>query len=656
MAVRSSADLARSLEALEGRGYKAYRDIEGRWSFAEWTLFVDRVQSDPFAAPSKLRLRVPLSVAELPASALTPGPRAIAARAWLARSLRAAIRAVAPRRVGTGKGGLVTIDAGGPEVLDRTAVVYGWEAAPRRPARPADSPETDATDAPESVASRPDFVEARIEVGLPAAGRRALGREAARLLVETLPAIVTRAWIDRSEADDAALLHFVDCVENQEALRASLEERGLLAFVGADAILPRESGASERPMPREEALAFVPPEAFAVEIEVPRADAGAPGRVWHGMGIPRGVTLLVGGGYHGKSTLLRALEHAVVPHVPGDGRETVVADPALVKVRAEDGRAVTGVDIHRFIDRLPLRPGESRPRDTRDFTTPDASGSTSQAANIAEAIEAGARGLLLDEDTSATNFMVRDRRMQALIHPDDEPITPFVERVRALWEDLGVSTVLVMGSSGDYFDAADAVIELKAYRPIDVTARAKAIAEADPRDRAPSARDEPKGGEAGFAPPRARVPLAASFDARRGRKEVKLSSRDCEEIVYGTTAIDLRGVEQLFDPSQTRAIAGAIHLAATRFADGERSLAEILDVIDRFLDGEGEGQEGDPGGAPRRAEGQPASGLTAAGLDALDPFHRPGRHPGAYARPRRFEVAAAINRMRTLRVRARDAD
>jgi len=584
-----AARLAETLERLDGRGYKAYRDIEGAWSFAELTLFVDRVQSDPFAAPSKMRVRVAEDVAALPDGLRTRRDREIAARAWLARAFRDAIRAVAPKRVGTGKGGLVSIDAGGPEVLERTAVVFGE-----------------------------DFVEARIEVGLPAAGRRALGHAAAELLTEAIPAIVTRAWIDRSDADDDALVHCVDCVENQAFVRARLAERDLVAFVGDGAVLPRESGASERPMAAGDALPFASPYAFAVEFEVPNADAGAPGSVWRGMGVPRGVVLLVGGGYHGKSTLLRAIEHAVVPHVPGDGRETVVTDPAMVKIRAEDGRSVASVDIQNFIDRLPLRPGEAASRDTRSFSTTDASGSTSQAANIAEAIEAGARGLLLDEDTSATNFMVRDARMQSLIAPEDEPITPFVDRVRALHDELGLSTVLVMGGSGDYFGIADAVIELKSYRPIDVTERAREIARSSTDER----RAEPA---TAIHRPADRTLLATSFDARRGRRDVKFSSRDCEEIVYGTTEIDLRAVDQLFDPSQTRAIAGAIHLAADRFVDGERSLAEVLEAIEAVLDDEG--------------------------LDVLDPVRRKGRHPGALARPRRFEIASAINRMRTLRVR-----
>ncbi len=594
--LRESRELAATLERIEGRGYKAYRDIEGSWRFADFELHVDHVQSDPFASPSRLRIRMQSEIASLPESACSNLTRRLACASFLARKFRRAIHDAAPRRRGTGNSGLVTIDAGGQEVLERTAVIFG-----------------------------DDFVEARIEVGLPAAGRRVLGHEASALLTRALPRIANRAWIESAVERDARLLHFVDCIENQEFVRAALASRELIAFVGDAAILPRESGASDQPMPENRVLRFASPDAFRVEFEVPHPDAGAPGRVWRGMGIPRGVVLLVGGGYHGKSTLLRSIERGIVPHVPGDGRETVVSDPGLVKIRAEDGRSVSGVDIHGFIDRLPRVPGVEKPRNTHAFSTADASGSTSQAANIIEAIEAGACGLLLDEDTSATNFMVRDARMQALVHPRDEPITPFLERVRELYDEFRISTLLVMGGSGDYFQVADAVIELKDYQPRDVTQRARAIANLElPEDSDPAvAMERPP-----LVAPRPRIPDPESFDARRGRRAVKLSSRACEEIVFGTTEIDLHGVEQLFDPSQTRAVADALYLAASRFMASDRTLSQILDDLDQFFDVEG--------------------------LDALDPFHRKGRHPGALARPRRFEIASAINRMRTLRVRGMD--
>jgi len=577
-------ELSQILRRIDGRGYKAYKDLRGSYRLPRpgFTLHVDHVQGDPFAAPSKLRARVPMERAALPEELRRPGPRRLALGDFLARCVRRALRrgSGGGRGAGSGKSGLVEIDAGAQEVLERSALVV--------------------TD---------DWVEARLQVGLPAAGRRVLGREAEALLLERLPHLVERGLLWESVPQEEAR-RFVLEVENQEYVRARLAERGLVAFVGDGAVLPRESGASDRPLPADDAVPFASPPELAVEIDVPNPSGERGERSWRGMGIPVGVTLVVGGGYHGKSTLLRALERAVHPHVPGDGRERVVSAPDLVKIRAEDGRFVGGVDISAFIEELPGG------RDTRSFTSDDASGSTSQAANIAEAVEAGASGLLLDEDTSATNFMVRDARMQALVHKEHEPITPFLDRVRELAE-AGISTVLVMGGSGDYFDVADRVVMMREYRPCDVTQEARKVATQLPTSR----RREPLRPLEGIAP---RVPLASGFDPSRGRKEVKIDARGRDQIVYGGDAVDLRSVEQLVDPSQTRAIGGAMHRAAERFMDGRATLAEVLDRLEELLDAEG--------------------------LDVLDPFHRPGRHPGNLARPRRFEIAAAINRLRTLRL------
>jgi predicted ABC-class ATPase len=366
----------------------------------------------------------------------------------------------------------------------------------------------------------------------------------------------------------------------------------------------------------EGAVQFRAPEDLRVSFELPNPiDSQDPDSTRiSGLGIPRGVTLIVGGGYHGKSTLLRALERGVHPHVPGDGREFVVTEPGAVKIRAEDGRRVEACDISSFIDDLP------QGRSTRSFASDDASGSTSQAANIVEALELGATTLLLDEDTSATNFMVRDARMQALVHEDHEPITPFVDRVRELYERLGVSTVLVMGGCGDYFDVADTVIEMREYLPANVTAEAKSIAESHQTRRRVETR-RPLAAVAG------RVPIAESLDPSRGRREVKIDARDLDLIHFGSDPIDLRCVEQLVDRSQTRAIGNAIHLATQRFMDGRATLREVIEKLEALFD--------------------------ERGLDELDPFHRREQHPGNLARPRRFEIAAAINRLRTLRMRQR---
>ena len=574
-------DLRRTLLRIDGRGYKAYGDVRGSWRGGDLELHVDRVQGDPFAAPSKLRLRRSREATGLPVGLDTTRVRRIALADVLARV--AARAAQGGKRRGSGRSGAIRIDAGGQQVLERTAVRI-----------------------------EDDFVELRLEVGLPARGRRVLGREAEDLLCEDLVdlADATLRW---EALDQHAVEEFVDCIDNQEHLRAQLAGAGLVAFVADGAILPRESGASDRPLEAASATPFRAPDSLAVELALAHPIAGphGPRHRLRGLGIPRGVTLIVGGGYHGKSTLLAAIERCVYPHVPGDGREACVSDPGLVKIRAEDGRRVERVDISGFIDGLP------RERSTHAFRSDDASGSTSQAANIVEALEVGASGLLLDEDTCATNFMVRDARMQALVAAEHEPITPLLERVREIAE-RGVSTVLVMGGCGDYFEVADRVIAMHDFLPRDASAEARRIAAETPSPRRREA-TRPLG------EPRERIPVATSIDASRGRREVKIDVRERDAIGFGEETLDLRGVTQLVDRSQLRAVGHALYLAARRCMAADRPLARVVAELESILDAEG--------------------------LDALDPWRRGDQHPGDFARPRRFEIAAALNRLRGVEMR-----
>ena len=574
-------NLGRILLRLDGKGYKAYKEIRGAYRQDALTVFIDHVQGDPFAVPSKIRIRLDAEQADVPPDLFRNPIRRIALEDFLARRVAAAIVKTDAPRAGSGKSGLVLVDAGGQEVLERTAIVVedGW-------------------------------VEARLYVGLPADGRRILGREAWMLLCQTLPEIADAGlrWANQPEG---AGEHFVDCVENQEFIRSRLDELGLVAFLAEGSLLPRASGVSDLPMEADGAVPLSVPDAFRVSLELPNpVREGTPEKRITGMGVPKGVTLIVGGGYHGKSTVLQALERGVYPHVPGDGREYVATARDAVKIRAEDRRRVENVDISGFITNLPFG------RDTLSFCSDDASGSTSQAANIVEALEMGATLLLLDEDTSATNFMVRDARMQALVQRESEPITPFLERVRELYETLGVSTVLVMGGCGDYFDAADQVIMMGEYQPLDRTAESRRVA-AD----LPTLRKTERAGK--FPTAHSRIPRANSFDASRGKRDVKIDVRDLWTILFGRELIDLRALEQLVDHSQTRAIGYGI-LLATRFMEGGCTLRGAVEKVGALFDEEG--------------------------LDVLDPHYQPGGHPGDFARPRRYELAAAINRLRSARL------
>ncbi|NJR60359.1 MAG: ABC-ATPase domain-containing protein, partial [Cyanobacteria bacterium CRU_2_1] len=459
--------LYQTLLHLDQRSYKAYKDIQGSYKFPGFTLIIDHVQGDPFAAPSRLRVQIPQTKAGFPEELYATPSREIALRDYLNRQFDRMAHSLSEKR-GSGKSGLISIAHPRQHVLERTSVLIDDRQ-----------------------------VEARFVVGLPARGRTILGRQAATLLCEDLPDIVNRSLIYAALNANAIKRH-IETVEDADWLRQQLADRHLVGFIPNGAILPRQSGVNDQPL-NENAAPFQSPGSLQVKFDRPNQG------IITGMGIPKGVTLIVGGGYHGKSTLLRAIALGIYNHIPGDGREQIVTDVAAVKIRAEDGRSIVGVDISPFINQLP------QGRSTARFSTENASGSTSQAANIMEALEVGATVLLVDEDTSATNFMIRDRRMQALIAKDKEPITPFIDKIRQLYQEYDVSTILVMGGSGDYFDVADTVIAMADFEPHDVTEQAKAIAQEYATDRAP------EGGEQ-FGNLTPRVPLLKRLDSPEAKR------------------------------------------------------------------------------------------------------------------------------------------
>ena len=566
--------LRRKLRRIDGRGYKAYKEIKGVYEFKGYTLFVDHVQGDPFAAPSRVRARVKQQVAEFPSELFENRSRRIGLEDYLIRAFSNAIDAVARGHRGSGKSGMVSIASCGQEILERSAMVVNGE-----------------------------FVEARFTVGLPARGRTVLGKQAEEIFFQEIPLIVSRSLLYEN-TDKDRLGKQVDVSEDADFIRSSLVEKGRVCFIADHSILPRKSGIDDKPMIRSRAVPIISPESLRVTFDTPNRGTIT------GMAISEGVTLIVGGGYHGKSTLLRAIERGVYNHVPEDGREFAVTDVNTVKVRAEDGRRVEKFDISAFLANLPTG------TDTRFFSTDDASGSTSQAANIIEAMEVGAKLLLMDEDTCATNFMIRDKRMQELISKSKEPITPFLDRVRELYSQFGVSSILVLGGSGNYFDVADMVISMDTFQPKDVTSAAREVAARYGTQRTREI-------EGSFSKIIQRAPLRHSFDPRRGRKEAKIDTKSLHQISFGNTRIDLLCVEQLVDIGQTRAIGDAIHYISRKYADGSYSMLEIAEMV-----------TGD---------------IEKNGLDILSPFRN--EVYGGYALPRKYEIAAAINRMRTLTVK-----
>jgi len=564
--MRTASELREQLKRIDHRSYPAYKELRGQYDFGDYILSIDHVQGDPFAAPSRLSVLVSGSRAGFPAELFDTMPKRITLQDQLARGFGRAIQKGSFQAKGSGKSGLLSVSRCGQQVLERTALRIAGDGA----------------------------ITLRFEAGFPASGRTIQAGELGKMLFTILPEGV-RSSLFYERADREKLKRAVRLCENQQFIREKLEELSLCAFVADGSILPRESGVSERPM--KGAVPFQSPETLRITLALPD------GSKISGMGIPKGITLFVGGGYHGKSTILQALQNGVYNHIEGDGREYVITDDTAFKLRAEDGRSISGVDISPFIKNLP------NGKDTVHFSTEDASGSTSQAANLMEAAESGSRLLLIDEDTSATNFMIRDQLMSQVITPFEEPITPFISRVRSLYTDLGISTVIVAGSSGSYFHVADRVIQMKEYVPYDITRKAKQAAEAFPSMT----------GEKEPFPSFTKRRVPKPDPAIQKEDRVKLKAMGTSELMLSRECVELRYLEQLKDQEQTLALAYLLRYVEKKLFDGKKSLEEIGMLLEKQL--------------------------REQGMESL--FER-GETIASLARPRKQEIMACINRYRRL--------
>lgn len=583
--MNTATELRTKLRNIDHRGYPAYKELKGQYNFGDYVLSVDHVQGDPFASPSRLSILVKKEKAGFPADYYDTPQKRITMQDHLTRLFGRWVSGGSFQAKGSGKSGLLSVSRCGQQVLERTAM------------RVKDG----------------DIV-LRFEAGFPANGRTINARELEKMLFDILPDCVRRslffANIDKEKLKQAVWL-----CEDQQYIRQCLSEQGLCAFIADGSVLPRESGVSEKPM--KSAVTFRSPESLRVTLNTPHR-----GEIT-GMGIPNGITLFVGGGYHGKSTILQALQNGVYNHIAGDGRELVITNNTAFKLRAEDGRSITGVDISPFIKNLPNK------KDTVHFSTEDASGSTSQAANLMEALESGSSLILIDEDTSATNFMVRDQLMAQVITPGEEPITPFINRVRGMYEDLGVSSVIVAGSSGAFFHVADTIIQMKEYVPIDITARAKATAaEYDVTVAGGSADGNTAegGGNEGTAehemfPAFNRKRCPAPDMTLKKDDRIKIRTTGTSELSLAKENVELRYLEQLKDQEQSTALAYLLKCAELKLMDGRKDLRQIGDLLEQQID--------------------------QKGLESL--FER-GDVAAQLARPRKQEIMACINRYRKLKI------
>lgn len=577
--MKSSYELKSLLQSLNRKSYPAYKALRGSYEFSGYILSIDHVQGDPFASPSHISVRVSQKDAAFPPAFLKTDLARTALADHLNRQFEQQIRAFTFRAKGSGKSGLISVSHCGQEVLCRTAC----EVSPKE-------------------------ITARFFIGFPANGRTINSTELEKILFEFLPVCVQKSFYFRN-LNAKAVQEAIFLAEDQAFIRSYLTEHKLAAFVADGSILPRESGVSSRPM--KNAIPFSSPESLRISIGLPHRGTIT------GMAVKTGVTLIVGGGYHGKSTLLNALELGVYDHISGDGREYVITDESALKLRSEDGRFIKDVDISLFINDLPNK------KDTLRFSTEDASGSTSQAAGIVEGMEAGSRVFLLDEDTSATNFMVRDAFMQEVIRQDKEPITPFLDRARDLYEKAGISTILVAGSSGAFFHIADTIIQMDNYRPVDITAKTKELCRKYPLSgAAPSAFHMPQSKRimtksALGAPVRRDYRTGRPVTSDSEHLKVKVHSKDGFSL--GKQDVNLQYIDQLIDTEQTAALGLLLKYAVEHLIDGKRTLSEIAG----YLSGQ----------------------IRSKGLSV---FAENGYISGGYAVPRTQEIYSCFNRYRRM--------
>lgn len=584
---QSIQQLTKTLREIDNKSYPAYKQLKGRYDMRDFTLMIDHVQGDPFASPSMISVEVSEQKAAFPKELYDTAEKKIALEDWLLRLFAEEIRKYSFQAKGSGKSGFMGAVMPGPEILNRTGCEISHEGVAL----------------------------VRFEMGFPANGRRINSRELEKMLTQFLPKIVSKTlFYDKNK--ETQFRYVAELAEDQNYIRQELRNRNLVAFVANGAILPRESGVSSRPM--KNAVAFESPKSLEVTLNLPNKGA------LKGMGIPQGITMIVGGGFHGKSTLLKALEVGVYNHIGGDGREYVITDDTAVKLRAEDGRSIQKVDISMFINNLP------NGKNTSCFSTEDASGSTSQAANVVEAMEAGSRVFLIDEDTSATNFMIRDELMQKVVHSEMEPITPFSLRVRQLYGAAHISTILVVGSSGSYFYQADHIIQMKDYRPEDITERAKSVAQ---EFATPNKNNSDMKGESEISDEiildnakkeeQASEILLPDFSKVRTwlrkpdvRDRVKMKVMGKDSISINKETIDLRYVEQLVDTGQLAGLANVVWYIRKNLLLEKMSMTEAVNQVEALLQGSG--------------------------------FEKicAGRVPGNLTVPRRQEIFACLNRWR----------
>lgn len=557
------------LGELDGRDFSEYNRIIGDYDFSRYVLKVTRVPTDASEPGTLFLLRVPSHVAGFPAHLHQTPIRRTALEDLLVRKMSAAIEASSAYDEDGVSRKRLFLPKPGPQILPRSALLI-----------------------------TEDYVEARVHVNLPVRRGRIHGEEARHVFFETLPAVVNASLI-YCNLDEQEAVAFVRLMEDADALRQMLPTRGWVAFVGEGALLARRGpdGRAARTGGRPLAISAE----LWTEVELPNQ-----GRI-RGLGIPAGITVVVGDEYSGRVEFLKAIAAGIYNHIPGDGREYVISAPDAVYIAADPGRCIRRVDLGAFIR------GDNPGREGSIYSTDDADPCASQMAAMAEALEVGSRVLLFDESDSGTAFLASDSRLDEIAGAGKRGILPLCAAAREMADHRGVSFVVGGRSSiAEWIPIADTVLRIENFTVSDVTKEAKRL-----EIRRTDDKPNPEAVARLFECSRHVVP--SSLDPSSGRHDAIVGAESIYHLRFGKSVVDLQRVCQLADISQTETIGLILYYAKSRYLREARSIREIMDLVDRDLSTEG--------------------------LDCLTRDLRCD-----LARPRRFEIAAALNRLASLRI------
>ena len=558
------------LAEIDGKPFAEYERLLGDFDFARYVIKCSKIEITRDAENPVFNIRVPQSIAELPGHLYDSPVRRTALEDYLVRNLCAVTERIARFNESGWARRNILIAEPGQKILPRTAVIVTKE-----------------------------YIDARIRIALPykvyATGERLVDAEMARkVFFEDLPEVVSSSIfccnLDLDEAEE-----FVNGMEDADRVRQTLSTLGLVSFVGEGSLLAREPNSD---LPDYERIApFEVSESAQTEIEVPNS-----GKII-GLGIPVGLTVVLGDAANGRKDFMSAIAAGVFNHIPGDGREAVVTVSDAVQIEVDRGRSVQEVNITPFLS-------EAEDGNPASYSTRSADSFISQAAGTIEALEVGARVLIFDENTSASAFLTTDARVAALL--GSTPRASLAQRARQIVDELGIS--LVIGGENlvaEYIPLADTVLKVEDFQVTNITEEAKALNLALP----------PEAAAVNLGPMlgRSRWIMPSSIDAAVGNKDVVIEAVDLKAIQFGRSVIELDSVPQIADESQTLTLGLLLYYAKLRYMQEGYPLREMLDMIDRDLSSEG-----------------------------LGTISRDLR--GDLARPRRYELAAALNRLPTFRV------